>query len=319
MLWNSSSAKDFTENGILVTLTFKVNDNAKSGDAFVNISYIPDNVYNVDLANVDLKVANGIISVEGIPQQNIETEEPTPAPSVPDSVPSDTNTTPPDAEIPSFGTGHSSSGSTSYPSGTAFVSKDSHTNTKTTKPVMSFADVKQTNWYYDAVAYIFENGLMKGTTDTDFSPNIPLTRGMLVTVLHRLEGSPLVSENNKFTDVDKEIYYANAVNWAKQSGIVNGITENEFAPDTNITREQIVIILYRYSLMKKYSTNISQNTHINQYNDFSSVSEYATQAMQYAIESGLIKGDASGNLNPQGLATRAEIATILYRFIEKYK
>ena len=312
MLWNSSSAKNFTENGILVTLTFKVNNNAESGDAYVNISYIPDNVYNVDLINVDLNVVNGIVSVEGKPQQNIETEAPTPVPVVPDSAPSDTNTTPPTAEIPSSGASSNSSSS-----GVTSVPKDSPTSTETPKNKIPFADVNKTNWYYDAVSYVFENGLMKGTTDTDFSPELPLTRGMLVTVLHRIEGSPHVAENSKFTDVDKEVYYANAVNWAKQNGIVNGITENEFAPDTNITREQIVIILYRYSLMKKYTTNTSPNAQIDQYNDFSAVSEYATQAMQYAIESGLIKGDASGNLNPQGLATRAEIATILYRFIKK--
>lgn len=317
MLWNSSSAKNFTKNGVLATLTFKVNDNAKSGDAFVNIAYIPDNVYNVDLVNVDLNIINGIISVDGIPAQDITPETATPAPSVPDSVPTDTNTTPPTADIPSSGTVYTPSGTSPHPSSSTSKFKDSQTNAETQNTAMTFDDISPADWYYDSVAYVFKNGLMKGTTDTDFSPELPLTRGMLVTVLHRIEGSPHVAENSKFTDVDKEVYYANAVNWAKQNGIVNGVTETEFAPDTNITREQIVIILYRYSLLKKHNTDIGKNTSIAQYNDFPLVSEYAIQAMQYAIESGLIKGDTSGNLNPQGLATRAEIATILHRFMEK--
>ena len=182
---------------------------------------------------------------------------------------------------------------------------------------MTFDDISYADWYYDSVAYVFKNGLMKGTTDTSFSPDTPLTRGMLVTVLHRIEGTPIVATDNTFEDVNNKIYYADAVNWAKQNGIVNGVTETKFAPDTNITREQIVIILYRYSLLKKHNTDIGKNTSIAQYNDFPLVSEYAIQAMQYAIESGIIKGDTSGNLTPQRLATRAEIATILHRFMEK--
>ena len=178
-----------------------------------------------------------------------------------------------------------------------------------------FADVKTTDWFYENVKYVVENELMNGVDEDKFAPNDTLTRAMLVTVLYRLDGEPVV-ENASFTDVDADAYYANAVSWAKQNGIVNGVTENEFAPNSDITREQIAAILYRYAQFKGFDVSVGENTDISSYADAESVSEYAAASIQYAVGSGLIKGKSATTLNPLDNATRAEIAAILQRFIE---
>ncbi len=182
-----------------------------------------------------------------------------------------------------------------------------------------FNDVKKDDWFYANVKYVYENGLMNGTTETTFAPNDHLTRAMLVTILYRAEGEPEVNNSIPFEDVTADSYYAKAVIWAQQNGIISGVSENEFAPDENITREQIAAIMYRYAQYKGYDVSVGENTNILSYDDFDSVSEYAISAMQYAVGSGLIKGKSESTLNPQDNATRAEIATILQRFIETNK
>ena len=157
---------------------------------------------------------------------------------------------------------------------------------------------------------------MNGISNTHFAPDNLLTRGMLVTVLYRNENRPDVGADVAFSDVTGNMYYADAVAWAKQNGIVNGVTEYEFAPDNNITREQIVTIMHRYAKYKKYDVGNEKNTNILSYDDFSDISEYAIASMQYAIGSGLMNGKTESTLNPLDNATRAEIAAILHRFIE---
>ena len=182
-----------------------------------------------------------------------------------------------------------------------------------------FTDVKENDWFFESVKYVNQNGLMSGTTNTTFAPNEPLTRGMLVTVLYRAEGEPTVDKSIPFSDVDANAYYANAVIWARQNGIVNGVTENEFAPDDNITREQIAAIMFRYAKYKGYDVSVGENTNILSYTDFDEISEYAISAMQYVVGSGLMKGKTETTINPKDNATRAEIAAILQRFIEANK
>ena len=182
-----------------------------------------------------------------------------------------------------------------------------------------FHDVKNDDWYYDDVKYVSTNGLMSGMTPTGFAPDGLLTRGMLVTVLYRTEGEPFADKGAPFADIDENAYYANAVSWAKQQGIVSGVTETEFAPDENITREQIAAIIYRYAEFKGYDISVGENTNILSYTDFDDISEYAVSAMQYAAGAGLIKGRSETTLNPKDNATRAEIAAILQRFIENNK
>ena len=176
-----------------------------------------------------------------------------------------------------------------------------------------FADVPENAWFRDAVQYMLDNEMMNGITDTSFGPSLSTTRGMIVTILHRLEGEPDASASS-FTDVADNMYYADAVAWAQANGIVNGITDTAFAPDQPITREQMASILYRYAQFKGYDTAASND--LGSYTDASQISPYATAALQWANAEGLITGNTSTTINPKGNATRAEVSTILMRFCE---
>ncbi len=186
-------------------------------------------------------------------------------------------------------------------------------NTVKTNTAAAFGDVKAEDWFFDSVDYVVKNGLMNGVSATEFAPEDNLTRAMLVTILYRAEGKPAVNRSIPFADVTADSYYANAVIWAQQNGIVSGITENKFAPDEKITREQIAAIVYRYAKYKGY--DVSKTADISAYADYGKISEYAIESMQYAVGNGLIKGKTATTLNPADTATRAEIAAILQRFI----
>ena len=179
--------------------------------------------------------------------------------------------------------------------------------------VGSFTDVDTADWFAEAVQYMLDNKMMNGITDTTFGPDNTTTRGMIVTILYRLEGEPDAAASN-FTDVAANMYYADAVAWAQANNIVNGITTTTFGPDNAITREQMAAILYRYAQFKGYDVTASND--LDSYTDASQISAYATAAMQWANAEGLITGSTSTTLNPQGNATRAEVATILMRFCE---
>ena len=176
-----------------------------------------------------------------------------------------------------------------------------------------FADVADTAWYADAVQYVYENGMMNGTSATAFSPDATTTRAMIVTILYRLEGEP-AAEASGFTDVAANAYYADAVAWAQANDIVNGVSATSFAPDNVITREQMAAILYRYAQYKGY--DISASNSLNAFADASQISSYAVAAMQWTNGNGLINGVTGTTLAPQGSATRAQVATILMRFCE---
>ena len=180
-----------------------------------------------------------------------------------------------------------------------------------------FNDVSENDWFYENVKYTAQNKLFSGTTATTFEPNTPITRGMLVTVLYRAEGEPKVNTAIPFVDVSADSYYSNAVIWAEQNEIVNGISETEFAPNDNITREQIAAIMFRFAKYKGYDVSIGENTNILSYDDAFDISEYAIEAIQYAVGAGIINGKSETTLNPKDSATRAEAAAILQRFNEK--
>lgn len=184
---------------------------------------------------------------------------------------------------------------------------------------LAFDDLNVKLWYHSDTDYVIENGLMKGTTSKTFEPNADLTRAMLVTVLYRLEGEPATNKSIPFTDIDMGAYYKNAVIWAQQNDIAVGISETEFAPNENITREQITAIIYRYAQYKEYDVSVGASTNILSYNDFADISEYAVPSVQYAMGSGLLKGRTETELNPKDNATRVEAAAILHRFIEANK
>ena len=180
---------------------------------------------------------------------------------------------------------------------------------------LPFTDVAADAWYHDAVAYVYDNGMMNGVTENTFAPNATTTRGMIVTMLHRLEGEPGVNYLLPFTDVAEGLWYTEAVRWAASEGIVNGVSDTAYAPDNAITREQMAAILYRYAQYKGYDTAVGGMS-LAEYTDADQISSYATTAMQWANENGLITGRTDTTLVPQGTATRAEVATILMRFCE---
>ena len=178
---------------------------------------------------------------------------------------------------------------------------------------LPFTDVRESDWFYEDVAFAYENGLFAGTSDTTFSPNASMTRAMLVTVLYRLEGQPAVNGRSGFSDVQYNGYYEDAVTWAADNGIVNGTSTTTFSPNANVTREQMAAILYRYAQYKKYNTAASAS--LNGFTDHASVSGYAAASLEWAVAEKLINGSA-GKLMPTGNATRAQVAAILHRFVE---
>ena len=176
-----------------------------------------------------------------------------------------------------------------------------------------FTDVKETDWFYDAVGYVYENGMMSGTGSNQFSPNMTTTRGMIVTILYRLEGSPAVSSAS-FDDVAAGEFYANGVYWAAANGVVSGYGKDLFGPNDPITREQMAAILYRYAQYKEYDTTVIGD--VSSFADSASVNSYAIEPMNWAVGTGLLSGVGSNMLNPAGNATRAQVATILTRFCD---
>ncbi|MFQ7139670.1 S-layer homology domain-containing protein [Evtepia sp.] len=187
------------------------------------------------------------------------------------------------------------------------------TFTETAPEPLPFTDVAEGDWFYDAVRYAYENGLMDGVGGNRFAPNSATTRAQLVTILYRLEGQPAVSGDLPFTDVETGTWYTNAVLWAAQNNIVNGVSDTEFAPGDDLTRQQLVTILYRYAEAKGY--DVSASADLSGYPDAGQVQDYAQPAMAWAVAEGIVEG-MDGNLNPAGNASRAQIATILMRFCE---
>ena len=172
------------------------------------------------------------------------------------------------------------------------------------------------DWFYSAVEFAVTKKLFNGVSDTGFAPNGNINRAMLVTVLYRYAGEPAVNKSVPFSDVSMDAYYANAVIWAKQNGIVNGVTETEFAPDMSLSREQLATILYRFAgSYLKIETAASGD--LEKYSDSAKIALYAQDAVRWATGEGLITGMTETELAPQGTATRAQVATILKRFIEK--
>ena len=188
---------------------------------------------------------------------------------------------------------------------------DTPDTTDTPEGTLPFTDVKPGQWFYDAVAYVSGEGLMTGITADTFAPNGTTTRGMIVTILHRLEGSP-AAESAGFTDVPGNQWYTGAVNWAAANDIVSGYGGDLFGPNDPITREQMAAILYRYAAYKGY--DVSARADLSAFTDLPQVSAYAAEPLQWAKALGLVGGKTADTLVPKGSATRAEVATILMRF-----
>ena len=186
-------------------------------------------------------------------------------------------------------------------------------------PSAKFTDVSASQWYHEAVDYAVVNGLFAGTSDTTFSPNESMTRGMLVTVLWRLAGKPEAKTAASFQDVDAQQYYAEAVAWAAENGIVAGTSDTTFSPNAKVTREQMAAILYRYA--KLNGVDVSKTADLKDFPDADKVASYAKDAMAWAVESGIISGTLKGGktyLDPTGSATRAQVASILMRYAKNF-
>lgn len=180
---------------------------------------------------------------------------------------------------------------------------------------LPFADVSSSDWFYNDVRYVYEKGIMDGTGADRFSPNAPLTRAMIVTILYRMAGSPSVSGSSDFTDVAAGKWFAKAVAWAAANGIVNGYGSGLFGPNDPVTREQLAAILYRYAVYGGM-TAVTLEENLGSFADTAQLSAYAIQAMNWAVGQGLINGSGS-NLVPKAQATRAQVAAIIHRYLER--
>ena len=180
---------------------------------------------------------------------------------------------------------------------------------------LPFTDVTSGDWFYDAVAYVYDKGMMEGTTDTTFAPAMNLTRSMIAQVLYNLEERPEAPGAAGFPDVAAGAWYADAVNWAAARGIVKGYDTGAFGPEDSVTREQLAAILYRYAQVKGYDTT-QGGMAVREFSDSASISDWAQEAMAWAVNAQVLSGKGNGVLDPQGTATRAEVAQMLMNFGE---
>lgn len=179
---------------------------------------------------------------------------------------------------------------------------------------MDFPDVAESDWCYSAARYVYEKGMMRGVADGRFAPEQTTDRGMIVSILHRLEGRPQAGAAG-FADVASNMYYAAPVAWAVEAGIVSGYPDGRFGPQDAIRREQLAFLLYRYAAYKGY--DVSGGKALDGFPDAGAANPYAVRALEWAVGAGLISGSGDGRLAPQGVATRAQAAAILMRFCEK--
>ena len=176
-----------------------------------------------------------------------------------------------------------------------------------------YEDVKRSDWYQESIEYVTEKKLMNGMGDEKFNPNGSMTRGMLVTVLYRMSRSTYAGKS-EFIDVSEFEYYSTAVAWASENGIVKGIGDNSFAPDAEVTREQLITILYRYAKYTNRTVRIIKKSNISEFEDYIEISEYSLEAFEWGYVEKIISGRSTTTLNPKGTASRAEVATMLMRF-----
>ena len=192
------------------------------------------------------------------------------------------------------------------------LSEKKNTEVKT----VPFNDIEENNWYYDSVEYVYSRGMMKGMDDSHFGPSETTTRGMIITILYRMEGEPSVS-GNAFADVKSDMYYAAAINWAVENGIVKGYGDGIFGPEDSITREQLSNILMNYAEYK--GADVTARADLSNFCDALQASSWAEASLAWANAEGLIQGNPDSTINPGGNAERAQAAAILARFDKKIK
>ena len=201
------------------------------------------------------------------------------------------------------------------PVGPSEPSKPS-TPTEPEKPSFPFKDVTTDHPFYEDIKYVYEKGLMQGVSEDIFQSGTTTTRGMIATILYRMEGEPTVKNASSFRDVADGMYYTKAIAWAAANGIVNGYADGTFQPDQTISREQMAAILYRYAQYKGCDVSVGEDTNILSYTDATQVATYAVPAFQWAVGAGIINGTTASTLSPKGSATRGQVAAILHRYCE---
>ena len=179
---------------------------------------------------------------------------------------------------------------------------------------LPFKDVTDSDWYYDAVQFVYEKGIMVGTSDVTFAPNQTITRAMVVTMLHRMEGKPLTTNKITFKDVEEGTWYTEAIRWANKAGIVSGYSEDTFGTNDAITREQMLVILYRYAMYKKIDVKLDKDAEKMAFNDNDKIADWVRPAAEWAYANGIVKG-ANTYLMPKDNATRAMTASMFQSFI----
>ena len=179
-----------------------------------------------------------------------------------------------------------------------------------------FLDVDLGRWYHEPIDFVVSQGLMKGMGENRFQPNTSMTRGQLVTVLYRLAGEPAIEGTSPFADVQADRFYADAIAWAYGNEIAKGVTDDRFMPNSPVTREQMVTFLARFARWS--GLELQTGGSLEDYADAGSVSAYAEEAMTWAVENGIIQGMTETTLVPKGTATRAQVATILMRYCQKF-
>lgn len=202
----------------------------------------------------------------------------------------------------------SSSGTSTKPNNTTQPTQTEH-HSKT------FADVKPEDWFYNDVMFVFQNNIMTGTSEKEFSPKATLNRAMMITILHRMDGKQSASIRDIFDDVEKNSWYENAVNWGYENKIVSGTNESTFAPMDILTREQLCVMLYHYTEHIGVPTAFTDLSH---YSDNQTVSGWAKGAVAWAVQEKIVTGKGNSTLAPKDSATRAEAAAIIRRYTEKF-
>lgn len=280
MLWNSASPKNFTKDGTLVNLNFKVKETAKPGQAFIKLEYDQENIFDVDLNDIKLMVVNGAINIK-------DNEEKT-------NNNSSTIVTKP-SNVIHHGTIKENDTKESIKTEDIIVTQD----------FIDFIDVNKNDWFYKAVKYVAENKITQGTEKSKFSPYDIVTRGQFITMLCRAYNLPQMQGDN-FADCGNT-WYTGYLATAKQMGISKGVGNNLFFPESAITREEMVTLLYNYLGNEDAVANCSTD-----FIDKNEMSEWAVDAIGYAKKNGIIQGKENNLFKPKDTATRAELAQIFY-------
>ena len=292
------ATQDNVENGVLMVLTFKIADDCESGNTDISVAVKQQDIFDHDFNEKAFVTETGTVIISGK-----------------DETSSGGGGSSSGGGGGSSGSGASGGGS-SKENGSSSDGKDEADENIPEEEVGSryddFADLDPNGWYRSYVEYMLENKYMDGISDSCFDPDGTVTRAQLVTILYRIAGAPTTAGlSNPFTDVKGGSWYYDAVVWAAAGGIVNGVTDDHFAPDSNITREQLAVILYRCSGASSPAENA-----LNAYSDKGDISSYAVDAMKGAGGSNIMNGLSETRLAPGATATRAQAAAMLVRYVE---